>query len=532
MPENTPPAIGEIEPLDKPLLGELEALPQEATFFEGMKAGITAQPGKGVGHFIGAAIPAGVGGAMLAPVGLAPVGAALGEAARQAAGAVVAPEATAKKPPAQIGLEVALSGYAQKAGELAAPYMAPVTEKMAKAAKGASDWLSTRIGKGFLKASKTLNAYGHQPERALIDEGITATSWTELIDKTKAAKDAVGQQYPEVFKGAPEVNIYSALTPINTALREARKYPETNAGVINKLLSLKRDVIRRIQKSSRVVEEYEIKPSAFDKKWDIDIAQTFSEASSASPRIEGGKSVAKMGQEVGPKVSTEVWDTTIGVGKKAGKEAPEDILEAELVGRKRVMSAEEANNIKREIYRLTKYTGNPSDDAALNKTKQYVAAAINKEVEKAAPNAAPLNARYANLDALEKSAVHRQVVAERANIFGIPEFATAGVLLGGGGVPAAVATEVGGRLLGTPTGASAAIKGLSYTEGIANMSARIAQKIVERLGGGITAAPIEQALTEAFTPDAEQIKAEYKSGKISREDAAAMLREAHSDKFR
>lgn len=91
----------------------------EPTFMQGLKAGLTAQPGKGVGHFIGSALPSTVGGVIgsVVPGPGTVIGATLGEAARQAAGAIVAPEETAKKSPLEIGAQVIGAGVGQKVGE-------------------------------------------------------------------------------------------------------------------------------------------------------------------------------------------------------------------------------------------------------------------------------------------------------------------------------------------------------------------------------------------------------------------------------
>jgi hypothetical protein len=504
MAESTAPLVGEIEPLDKPLVGQVEDMPEQegVSFMDGLKSGLTAQPGSGVGHFIGSAIPAGIGGMLGGPIG-----AALGEAARQTAGAVANPEEVAKQSGIGIGAQVAGAGVMQKAGEAAGPYIAKGAEKAGEVFKGASDWLATRVGKQFIKASKTLNAYGHKPEKALVDEGIFATSWDDLISKVKDISDSLGDSYDEVFSKSvgKKVNINGAITPINTAIREAKKYPETNQAMINKLLSLKRDVIRRIRRSSEEVTEWEVKPSEMAEEWTKDLQTTF------------GKDLQVINKEVGPVLYTES-------AKKAGASS-DDILEAELLSRKRVVSAEEANNIKREVYKLTKYTGNPSDDAAINKTKQYVAAAINKEVEKAVPGIKPINERYANLNALEKAAEHRAVVAERNNLVGIPEFAATGVLLTGN-IPAAIATEVTGRVIGTPTGATAAIKGLSGMgrAAVSPTISKAAQFISQKLGGGISVNYIEDIISK-FTPD--DIKQSYKTGEIDKPTAAQMLRENH-----
>ena len=221
---------------------------EEKTFFQGLKAGITAQPGEGVGHFIGAAFPATVGGALAGPA--APVGAALGEAARQTLGAIVNPEETAKKSPLAIGAEVAGAGVGQKVGEALGPAMG----KVGTGIKNVSEWLGSRIGKGFLKASKSLNAYGHLPEKAIKDEGIIAYSWDDLVGKTKLAKHEVGEAMDDVISNADKdviANVNDVLKPIDDALSEARKFPTENATLISRLEGLKSDTMGLLHKGDK-----------------------------------------------------------------------------------------------------------------------------------------------------------------------------------------------------------------------------------------------------------------------------------------
>lgn len=224
--------------------------PGEPSFFQGVKSGLTAQPGEGVGHFIGAALPATIGGVVGGPIG-----AAVGETARQAAGAIVNPEETAKKSPFAIGGEVAAAGVGQKLGEVAGPYISKGAAKTGEAIKSITEWFSGKVGKAFLKASKSLNAYGHEPEKAITDEGIIAHSWESLIDKAKSAKEALGHEYRELFDspGTPgfvKVDVNDTISPINEALTEANKFPQENKALIDRLTGLKEDIKGLIKKNS------------------------------------------------------------------------------------------------------------------------------------------------------------------------------------------------------------------------------------------------------------------------------------------
>ena len=395
--------------------------PGEPSFFQGVKAGLTAQPGEGVGHFIGAAIPAGVGAAVGGPIG-----AALGETVRQGAGAVVNPEATAKKSPLAIGAEVSFAGASQKVGEMAGPYIGKGIAKTGEAVKTVTDWLSSKIGKSFLKASKSINAYGHEPERAIIDEGIIATSWDDLILKAKAAKHDLGDMFTEVFNRADNpksVKLGMEITsPVESALKEAEKFPTENAGLIERLKGLRNDV-----------------------NYQINITKS------------------KMRKQISP---------------------------------------EKANSIKQSLYRVTKYTGTASDDALMNKTKQDVARNISNKISEAVPDIEPLNSRYGNLIALENAATNRAIVAERADMFGLPEMFATGIAGVGGimgsaaGLAPAAGLVLASRGLKMPLGATTAMQASSTIGKLLTKPqiASLAVKLSEKSGGALSVPIIEDMI--------------------------------------
>lgn len=391
------------------------AEPGEPSFFQGVKAGLTAQPGEGVGYFVGSAIPAGVGGALGGPVG-----AALGEVARQTAGAIVNPEATAQKSALGIGASVAGAGVGQKIGEVAGPVIGKGVSKAGQAVKSVSDWFASKVGKSFLKASKNLNAYGHEPSKAITTEKIVATSWDDLVDKAKSAKKAVGKEIDETINKYPQdkiTNIEEVVAPIDDALEEALKMPTENATLVSRLEGIKQDVLNLVSKTAQESK---------------------------------------------------------GVGIK------------------------EANELKKTLYKVTKYTGNTSDDIVANKVKQQVARNLADKIEDVAPEIKAIHRRFGNLVALENAATNRAIVAERNNIFGLPEMFATGIAGVGGvsGIAPAAGLVLASRGIQTPIGATAAIQAASGIGRVFSQPeiAAMASQISQKLGGAVSPAIVEQII--------------------------------------
>ena len=449
--------------------------PEEVGFFGGLKAGLTDQPGSGIGHFIGAGLPATIGagiGSLVAPGPGSVIGAELGEVGRKAIGAMVNPEAAATQSKVGLGADIIGTAIGQKAGEVSAPYIGAGIKKTGEAVADASNWFASKIGKSFLKASKSINAYGHAPEQAIKDECIIASSWDSLIDKAKAAKHDIGDAYSELFGANQDavVNIDNAVSPINSAISEAKNYPNENKSLIKRLIGLKEDITNRINKHTSTSYDYDVPVQTTNPNqieyWTKDLQQS----------INPERDVAIADKRIGPHVYNETSGPTI----TGSEDIPEEpIIDAVLTKTNRAMSAEQANNIKREIYGLTKYSGNPSDDAVVNKVKQYVAGRINNTVGEAVPEIKPLNTRYANLDALEKAAVNREVVASRSDVVGLREMGALGLL--SSGQPFKAALLVGTRSLNHPAGATVAMKGLESGAAIAKSSANMIAPLVKGL---------------------------------------------------
>ena len=418
----------------------------EPTFMQGLKAGLTAQPGKGVGHFIGSALPSTAGGAIgsIVPGPGTVLGATLVEAARQTAGAVFAPEETAKKSPLEIGAQVVGAGVGQKLGEAAGPAIAKGVSKVGEGVASLAGWLESKIGKSFLKASKSLNAYGHEPEKAIVDEGIVAYSWDDLVTKAKAAKHDLGEQIDDIINAHPKdriVNAEDVVSPIDDALSEAAKFPNENKTLIDRLMGLKQDILDIIKTESQQGQGLDLK---------------------------------------------------------------------------------RANSLKRSLYKISKYSGNTSDEIPLNKTKQLVAGKLASKIEDVVPEIKPINQRYGNAVSLQNAAENRGIVAQRNDIIGMPEFFGAG-LAGTGNIDLGAGVVVGNRLLKTPLGGTLGVQAASAAgkvgvqaasaagkaaKAVTPNIASIAEQVSKRVGAPIAVETIQKGI-ETERADHPEIPPEY-----------------------
>lgn len=344
------------------------------TFTEGLKAGFSEQPtpeGAGLsaktGHFIGEAGPLAVG-AIGGPIGVAGAE-AVRKGITQLSG--MAPVQT----PAEIAGGVIGAGALQKAGELAGPIIAKGASKVGQAIGGATDWLASKVGKSFLKGAKVDFAYGHDPVKALTDEGIVATSWDDLLSKVKLKKHELGEFYDNLFASGknipPTVDLSGIGEPINKALAENKMLPD--------------------------------------------------------------KALTK------------------GLNTLAGNLAKYD----------GEVSTEQAYTLKKYLYKVTKFNATKSDEAIVNKVKQQIAGKIDDKVKTAIPELAEIDKRYANLSSLENIVTNRQIVAQRSDFIGLPEFIGGGAFALGGGALPSVGLAVAGRALKSPLGGTLATSALS-----------------------------------------------------------------------
>ena len=359
-----------------------------------------------------------------------------------------------------------------------------------------AEWMQNRIGQSFIKASQKLNAYGHNPIQAIPDENLYSNTWKGLLGKIKDAYGNIGEMFQGVFaKNNPNVNIDNAIAPLDKAISELKDFPGVNASTIKRVSVLKKDIQSYINKNTTVVENYEAVPgkqapiptagTGTPDNWITDMLSPINEEHGMTVPNKSVAAPVNTGMAQNKQVQPHWYNES--AANETG-DITDEVVDTVHTKTDRYMTAEQANNIKKKIYTLARYTGNDSDDKIVNKAVQYVAAKINATVQSAVPEIKPLNIRWGNLSALDKAANARAVVASRNNPLGIPEFAAAGALLHGN-VGTALSIETGGRLLNTPIGASAAMKGLGNIANAARNTTvpELASKVGTQLSGTIAA---------------------------------------------
>lgn len=136
------------------------------------------------------------------------------------------------------------------------------------------------------------------------------------------------------------------------------------------------------------------------------------------------------------------------------------------------MSILDANEFKKDIGELTKYTGNPSDDKLINGALQQVYRNAKVKIEGVAPEIKPLNEKYGNFLAADVAVKNRAAIVERQNLVSLPSLTggvgagTIGAILTGS-APAAVLAGMGSvtlqNMLGSVQGKTAIASWLSKT---------------------------------------------------------------------
>lgn len=122
------------------------------------------------------------------------------------------------------------------------------------------------------------------------------------------------------------------------------------------------------------------------------------------------------------------------------------------------LSPSEAVEIKREIGQMTKWTGNDSDDKAVNLALKKVYGKLKSKINEVVPGLKDLNERYASMETADIAVKYRDKILQRQNAINIfPKMSIGGGILGG----FALGNPVMGSLIGL--GAAGLEKALAST---------------------------------------------------------------------
>ncbi len=301
-----------------------------------------------------------------------------------------------------------------------------------------------RVVNSLIKPLQKDFAYGKDPGKVIAQEGITANSLDELGNKVNEKRQQIGQQLGEAtssLEGKTSLDLTDMTKPIDQAIADAKKSPRTNASIIERLMSIKNDLLG-------VPVETTLSNSAATHGLE-DIAQSFD---------TGG-----IGKVTNPDLANKIRNIELPdiTDPKQFENAVKNSLTREelmtpgMLQRIKENVAEikhffdnpdeytpmlkqapdlsgvtfqDAINMKGTVGDLTKWTGNPSDDKIVNKALKQVYGTINQEVISKAQQADPsiaanmseLNDKYGSLLSAQNAIKHRDMILQRQNLISMP----------------------------------------------------------------------------------------------------------------
>lgn len=354
--------------------------------------------------------------------------------------------------------EAPIPGATTAIGAAIPPALAGVGKGISKTVEVATKAIPVRMMNSLVKPLLRDFSYGKNPGRVLAEEGVIANSFDDLVAKIPELRKNIGERLGSV----------------------AGKLDEVSAGKGIKL-----------NVSSAVTP----------------IDDAMREAATQNNQAL----VDKLG-----KVKAAITERlTLGAD-----EAGQPIVTS--AGKRNLSSIgfNEAIGIKREIGDMTKWTGNFSDDNAINAAQKKVwgriKAIANSEADKADPQLAAefrkLNEKYADITSADVAVKHRDKILERQNLMSLPG------KLGLGGAVLATVLSGGSILPGMIAGASVTV--IDKALGSTAVKTRIATWLAK-------ASPAEVGLLQRKAPKVyEAMRARFPGDILFKEKAPAPIRNA------
>jgi len=167
------------------------------------------------------------------------------------------------------------------------------------------------------------------------------------------------------------------------------------------------------------------------------------------------------------------------------------------------VSPSDALDLKRRIGAITKFTGSASDDAMVNSALKKSYGTIDKILDEAIPQTKGLNERYADLLGAKVATNHRELIAQRQNIFGISEIMMGlGAGVASGEPTAGLAAALGYKALSSTLGKTSMASGLNNLVAPASRAAgNISRPIGNLLMPSATATVANQQGQNTGNPD-------------------------------
>ena len=128
-----------------------------------------------------------------------------------------------------------------------------------------------RIVNSLIKPLKKDLSYGKNPGRAVAEEGIVANNFEDLLEKITARKSEIGQSIRKALsESKKKIDISGVLSPIDDAINSAKRAPRTNSALIQRLESLRADILgESILPSGRKVLTRKLKNVSAEQAFEV-----------------------------------------------------------------------------------------------------------------------------------------------------------------------------------------------------------------------------------------------------------------------
>lgn len=324
----------------------------------------------------------------------------------------------------------------------ALPVLGTAGSKVKQAIQNRAMPEAERVINSLIKPLEKDFAYGKNPARGILNEGIVANNFNELTEKVSGKISQVGQEIggvgQQLEQSGVTLNLRPALAPIDEAIQVAAKNNN---------------------------------PTLFNSLQNVKVALTHA---------------LTVGEERGvPVIVKGEARNLISAGYNEAKQFLADIAEH------------------------TRFTGNPSDDKALNMATKKAYGIAREAMNQGADVVDPilgtqirnLNERYADLLSARSAINHRDIVLRRQNLVSLAQrFA----------LPVAIATTViGGAATGNWSAAvkillaEIAVAGLGSTASKTRIAQFLSRLAPEERAGIFTSAPVLKNLYERLTGQVE-----------------------------
>lgn len=118
-----------------------------------------------------------------------------------------------------------------------------------------------RLVNSLIKPLKKDLSYGKNPGRAVAEEGIVANNMDDLLQKITDRRQSIGEKIQKKLSSSnKKVDISGTFSPLDEAIKDAKKAPRTNASLITRLESLKSDILgETVDSSGRTIMTRKVK---------------------------------------------------------------------------------------------------------------------------------------------------------------------------------------------------------------------------------------------------------------------------------